>query len=137
MTCSRIGGNSWTWRRSRTTTGASSGSGVWQPEQIAGRCCTTASGVATSRNVSPRWPICPPGFLPLRRRRLFVLRARPSLDGGLLLLWLSLASRASSSCTRAASTITCSRRAAFSAFEQHILVFWRHASMLHLQRNSG
>src|SRR5262249_26010337 len=63
----------------------------------------------------PRCPDCPPGFLPLRLRRLLVLRASPSLDGGLLLLWLSLASRPSSSCTRTISTCSCCRSAAFSA----------------------
>src|SRR5262249_7969204 len=33
----------------------------------------------------------------------------PSLDGGLPLLWLSLARRASNSCTRSTSAVTCSR----------------------------
>src|SRR5262249_44704902 len=68
---------------------------------------------------SSRWPSCPPIFLPLRWRRLLVLRglrANPSLEGGLLLLWLSLAWRASSSCTRATNAATCTRRSAFSAF---------------------
>jgi hypothetical protein len=106
VTCNRAGGTSWTWRRSRTITSAAA-NGDWQLEQIAGRCSITASGIATSRKVSPRWPICPPGFLPLRRRRLLVFRPKPSLDGGLLLLWLSLASRASNSCTRACSTALC------------------------------
>src|SRR5262249_23954639 len=79
-----------------------------------GRCATTASGVATRCSVSPRWPSCPPGFLPLRRRRLLGFRRTPSLEGGLPLLWLSLASRASRSCTRASSTATCSRNAGSS-----------------------
>src|SRR5260221_1649076 len=103
-------------------------SGSWQWAQRAGRCSTTASGVATSRSVSPRWPSCPPAFLPLRLRRLFVLlglRPNPSLEGGFELVWLSLASRACSvcSCTDKASTcarsagssLTCARSLALSA----------------------
>ena len=97
--------------------------GVWHCAQTAGRGSTTASGGATRCTVSPRWPSCPPAFWPLRRRRCFVVRARPSLDGGLLLVWRSLARRASNSCTRAANTARCSRagsypsrRRAFSAF---------------------
>jgi hypothetical protein len=42
-------------------------------------------------------------------RRLRVLRFSPSLDGGLPLLWLSLASRASKSRTRPSRIVTCSR----------------------------
>src|SRR5258706_12864360 len=83
--------------------------------QTAGRCSTTVSGVATRCSVSPRWPSCPPGFLPLGFRRLFVRRFNPSLEGGLPLVWLSLAARASSSCTRANKALTCARSAAFSA----------------------
>src|SRR5260221_1607810 len=103
-------------------------SGSWQWAQRAGRCSTTASGVATSRSVSPRWPSCPPAFLPLRLRRLFVLlglRPNPSLEGGFELVGLSWASRACSvcSCTDKASTcarsagssLTCARSLALSA----------------------
>jgi hypothetical protein len=54
------------------------------------------------------------GFSPLRVRRRFVLRARASLDGGLELSWLSVASRASNSCTRTTGSAICSRCRAFS-----------------------
>src|SRR5260221_4448288 len=116
--CSRTGGNSWTWRRSRRTTGAPS-SAAWHAVQTVGRCSTTASGVATRCSVSPRWPSCPPGFLPLRWRWLRGrLRAIGSLECGLLLLWLSLvalASRARNSAFFAANFRTCACRAAISA----------------------
>ena len=58
-----------------------------QPAQTAARCSTTTAGVAISRRVSLRCPICLPSFLPLFWRRLLVVRARPSLEGGLPLLW--------------------------------------------------
>ena len=74
-------------RRSHSTTGAPS-SGAWHCAQTAGRCATTASGAATRCSVSPRWPSCPPAFLPLRRRRLFVVRPSPSLEGGVVFSFL-------------------------------------------------
>lgn len=126
-TTSRSGGRSWTWRRSRSTPGVVSPSGIWQPTQTCGQCSTTSSGTATRRTVSPRWPIWPPGFLPLRRRKLLLFRANPSLEGGLLLLWLSFAYRASNSRTRsctvafcASTTASCWRCCAFSAFRAAI-----------------
>jgi hypothetical protein len=53
-------------------------------------------------------------------RRLLVLCTSPSLDGGLPLLWLSLAKRARSSCNCAVSAATCSWSTAFSAFRAAI-----------------
>ena len=46
-------------------------------------------------------PTCPPGFLPEGVLGELLFFAKPSLEGGLLELWLSLDSRASSSATRA------------------------------------
>src|SRR5262249_9836860 len=106
-------GTSCTWRRS-THALAVGGKAAWQGPQVAGRCRTTASGWATRRRGLPRCPTCPPDGLLLLARRLLGLRASPSVDGGLLLLWLSLANRPSSSCTRATSACTCSCRLAVS-----------------------
>src|SRR5579859_2823864 len=125
--CSCTGGSSCTWRRSRTTMGAAS-SGVPQASHAAGRCSTTASGVATRCSVWPRCPSCPPGFFPLFVRRLLGFRLSPSLEGGFPLLWLSLASRACSSPTCAANCSTCSRKAAFSASNSAI----RASGVMHL-----
>lgn len=59
----RVGGRSGSCLRSCATTAASlSSKGAWQVAQIAGRCSTTTSGVATSRSVSPAWPSGPPAF---------------------------------------------------------------------------
>src|SRR2546426_9266679 len=74
----------------------------------------TSSGVSTRCSVLPRWPACPPGFLPLDSRRLLAFLAYPSLEGGLLLLWLSLSTRPLSSCTWVLNCSTCSRRCWFS-----------------------
>jgi hypothetical protein len=68
-------------------------------EQLA--LCQRLPGVAISRNVSPRCPICLAGFM-LRLRSLFVLRTSPSPESGSPVFWLALASCASSSCYRAA-----------------------------------
>ena len=73
--------------------------------------CEPAWTPAGSTDAYASFPM--PLFLPLRRRRLFVFRPSPSLDGGLLLLWLSFANRACRSCTCATSRLTCSRNAAF------------------------
>ena len=52
----------------------------------------------------PGWPFCPPGFLPLLPLRLLGLGlAMPSLEGGFEELRLFLASRSSSSLSRAVS----------------------------------
>jgi hypothetical protein len=82
--------------------------------------------------------------LPLRRRRLFVVRASPSLDGGLPLVWLSLASRASNSCTRAANNARVLPRLLVSlaqtgvlGFQRGVFLFKRHAPMLRLHRKSA
>src|SRR5690349_10696695 len=56
--CSRTGGSSHTWRRSCSTTAASS-SAAWHCAQTAGRCSTTASGTATRCSVAPRCPQSP------------------------------------------------------------------------------
>src|SRR5262249_9155513 len=82
-------------------------------------------GVATSQRVSPRCPSFLPGFFPPYCRGLLGLRLSRSLEGGLELVWRSLASRASRSYTRAASAFTCSRRAACSASHWA----WRSSSL--------
>jgi hypothetical protein len=55
----------------------------WQAPQWAGRCLSTASGVATSDTRMPGCPSWPPHFLPLFSRRLLGVRRSPSLEGGL------------------------------------------------------
>ena len=72
----RTGGISCTWRRSRATTGAAS-SGVWHAVQTGGRCSTTASGSPPECSVSPRWPSCPPRFLPLGVAQTLRLARQP------------------------------------------------------------
>src|SRR3954466_8442345 len=77
-------------------------------------------GSATWRKVSPLWPVCPPGGLPDRSRRLRVRGSRlgfcsPSLDGGLPLLELFSPSRRSSSATRACNAAFSARRRSISA----------------------
>src|SRR6266566_5052490 len=74
-----------------------------------------SSVISTKCLVLPAWPSCPPGFLPLALRRLLVFLAYPSVEGGLLLLWLSLATRPSSSCSRLPNCSTCSHSCWFSA----------------------
>lgn len=68
-------------------------------------------------------PSCPPGCLPVLRRKLRVRgswRLNPSEEGGLPLLWLSLASRAWRSLISASAAANCSRSVAFSAFKATI-----------------
>jgi hypothetical protein len=68
-----------------------------------------------------------PSVLSLRWHRDFDLRADPSLEGSLLVQWLSLASHSCGVCTSASSTHTCSRRVAFPARTVPCSPFWRRA----------
>src|SRR5262249_38273527 len=79
------------------------------------------SGFSTGRRVSPRWPFCPPGFLPDRSRKLLTRGSRggffsPSLEGGLLLLVLFNPSRRSSSPMRSFCPALSHSNAATRAF---------------------
>ena len=55
-----------------------------------GLCSITLSGLGDINSVSPLWPGCPPGFLPLFSRRLWFLSRKRSWDGGRELLPLFL-----------------------------------------------
>src|SRR5262249_15518781 len=73
--------------------------------QVSGEWSTMTSEFSTGRRVSPRWPFCPPGFLPDGSRKLLTRAFRdgfvsPSLAGGLLLLLLLSPSLRSSSSIR-------------------------------------
>ena len=61
----------------------------------------TVSACAERSRVLPACPACPPGFLPEGAFGEALFFAKPSLDGGLLELRLSLDRRASRSATRA------------------------------------
>src|ERR1035437_9941128 len=71
-------------------------------------CRLTISGLSVCRSVSPLCPTCPPLFLSDGPRKLPAIRGflpNPSLDGGLLLLLLSLPNcrrRSATSCFRTA-----------------------------------
>src|SRR5579872_2369427 len=72
----------------------------------------TCSGGATVALVAPQWPGGPPGRLLLGWRRRRVLRASPSLAGGLPLRWLSLAKRPFNFASCASAAASCWRSAA-------------------------
>jgi len=82
--------------------------------------------------------------LPLRRRWLRGrLRPSGSLEGGVLLLWLSLAKRASNSCTRAQCSVHCPQLlillllSGHQGFQFGNSFLLPHASMLDPQRKSA
>ena len=81
-----------------------------QAAHCAGRWSARRSGVSTRRSVVPGCPGWPPGARPVvpgagRRLRGAGFGRPRSLDGGLLLLWLSSASRSSSAATRPSSAV--------------------------------
>ena len=67
VTCTVIGGRSNTWRRSIPTSAAPARFAP-QPVHGPGSCRRRSFGSATSANVEPGCPGCPPGFRPLVRR---------------------------------------------------------------------
>src|SRR5512133_4277772 len=103
MTSKHGAGTSNTWRRS-SMRASSSGNAAWQRWHCLGNAWSTVSvGSATRLSVLPLCPTWPPTLLPDDSRRERVFFARPSDEGGLLELWLSLFTFDSSASRRASS----------------------------------